>query len=851
MARNKIDYGIDLGTTNSAISRIEQGEPTILKTDTRKDTMPSCIFFNKKKAIQVGDSAYSALKRDKLKALKSPEKAISNAFIEFKRTMGTDKTYFSQIMDHQYNSEELSSEVLKTMRSFVSDESVNSVVVTVPAKFTSNQKDATLRAAELAGFSQCELLQEPIAAAMAYGTTSSIKDGHILVFDFGGGTFDAALVEVHEGIMKVIDTEGDNYLGGKNLDLAIVDKIIFPYLQEEYELDDLLSYEQNKIALQAGMKFYAEETKIQMSFNDTHNILSDLGDIPCEDDDGEELELDITVTQQMMEDAVGPVFQKSIDTCKELLGRMNIPATSLKSLLLVGGPTYSPILRRMVEEQLIKPDLSVDPMTVVSKGAALFAATVDISEDVQEEQRDRAKIQLQLSYESTTVEEEEFVAVKILEEKTDGDVPEKVFVEFTNSDKSWSTGKTLVEKSGEVIDVILKQDTSNLFSVTVSDEKGNLLDCEPESFTIFQGSKIGSATLPYHYGVEIKSRESGKIIFEPIKGLEKNQPTPAVGTKNGLKTQKAIRPGLKEDSLKIALYQGEHGAKGTRAIHNEHVYDVLITGEHLPKLLPEGSDVELTVKIDKSERMTVSAYFPTLDFTHEIEVPKDTTQKEIPEEYLATEINKSIQSHQLICEEGVYQDKAELDSLESELSSIKEEFDLGKTDYDRKMGILHRLRSAIKKIETIQGDSEWPKVEEELKSVFYQLEETNDEFENERAKTLINQFKAQIPEVIKHKDVIVAQELIDNMRQLNFSIADEGLGAQMEIALLYNLNEEFDMLQWSDRYSARSLLDRGLQIAADAPSKERLRPIVSELYSMLPQADKAMLSEGDGTELIG
>jgi molecular chaperone DnaK len=490
-------------------------------------------------------------------------------------------------------------------------------------------------------------------------------------------------------------------------------------------------------------------------------------------------------------------------------------------------------------------------MTVVSKGAALFAATVDISEDVQEEQRDRAKIQLQLSYESTTVEEEEFVAVKILEEKTDGDVPEKVFVEFTNSDKSWSTGKTLVEKSGEVIDVILKQDTSNLFSVTVSDEKGNLLDCEPESFTIFQGSKIGSATLPYHYGVEIKSRESGKIIFEPIKGLEKNQPTPAVGTKNGLKTQKSIRPGLKEDSLKIALYQGEHGAKGTRAIHNEHVYDVLITGEHLPKLLPEGSDVELTVKIDKSERMTVSAYFPTLDFTHEIEVPKDTTQKEIPEEYLATEINKSIQSHQLICEEGVYQDKAELDSLESELSSIKEEFDLGKTDYDRKMGILHRLRSAIKKIETIQGDSEWPKVEEELKSVFYQLEETNDEFENERAKTLINQFKAQIPEVIKHKDVIVAQELIDNMRQLNFSIADEGLGAQMEIALLYNLNEEFDMLQWSDRYSARSLLDRGLQIAADAPSKERLRPIVSELYSMLPQADKAMLSEGDGTELIG
>ena len=105
MARNKIDYGIDLGTTNSAISRIEQGEPTIIKTDTLKDTMPSCIFFNKKKAIQLGDSSYSALKRDKLKALRSPEKATSNAFIEFKRTMGTDKQYISPVMDRKYNSE--------------------------------------------------------------------------------------------------------------------------------------------------------------------------------------------------------------------------------------------------------------------------------------------------------------------------------------------------------------------------------------------------------------------------------------------------------------------------------------------------------------------------------------------------------------------------------------------------------------------------------------------------------------------------------------------------------------------------------------------------------------------------
>ena len=157
MARTKIDYGIDLGTTNSAICRMESGEAVIKKTDTLKDTMPSAVYINKKKTIQVGDSAYNNLRRDKLKAMKNWESSDSNAFIEFKRTMGTDKKYFSSNLDQEFSSEELSSEVLKTLKSFVKDEGVHSIVITVPAKFTFNQKDATRRAGELAGFQHIEL----------------------------------------------------------------------------------------------------------------------------------------------------------------------------------------------------------------------------------------------------------------------------------------------------------------------------------------------------------------------------------------------------------------------------------------------------------------------------------------------------------------------------------------------------------------------------------------------------------------------------------------------------------------------------------------------------------------------
>ena len=176
MGRIKIDYGIDLGTTNSAISRMENGDPTIKKTDTLKDTMPSCVYINKKKAIQAGDSAYNALKRDKLKSMKGGGE--SNAFIEFKRTMGTDKKYHSPNMGKDLLSEELSAEILRTLKSFVKDENINSIVITVPAAFKNNQKEATRKAAKLAGFNHVELLQEPVAASMAYGLDSAKKDGY-------------------------------------------------------------------------------------------------------------------------------------------------------------------------------------------------------------------------------------------------------------------------------------------------------------------------------------------------------------------------------------------------------------------------------------------------------------------------------------------------------------------------------------------------------------------------------------------------------------------------------------------------------------------------------------------------
>ena len=238
--RNKIDFGIDLGTTNSAIAKMENGVPVIIKAD-RNEILPSCVRFTPKKTVMVGELAISAMQIEKTKALSTFERAKLNSFVEFKRTMGTIEPYESSNMGRSFSSAELSAEVLKTLKSFIQDENISSIVITIPAKFDNQQREDTMKAAKLAGFKQIQLLQEPVAAATAYGLGSQSKDGFWLVFDFGGGTFDAALIKAEEGILSVKDTEGNNRLGGKNLDYAIVDEIIIPYLKDNYTLDSVLN----------------------------------------------------------------------------------------------------------------------------------------------------------------------------------------------------------------------------------------------------------------------------------------------------------------------------------------------------------------------------------------------------------------------------------------------------------------------------------------------------------------------------------------------------------------------------------------------------------------------------------
>ena len=837
MARVKIDYGIDLGTTNSAISRMENGKPTIQKTDYNKGTMASCVYVNKKKAIQVGDSAYNALKNEKFKAMRNWNEDNVNAFIEFKRTMGTDKTYPSSNLGKDLTSEELSAEVLKTLKSFIKDESVNSIVITVPAAFKINQIDATRRAGKLAGFDHIEVLQEPVAAAMAYGLDSDKKDGFWLVFDFGGGTFDAALLKVEEGIMKVIDTEGDNYLGGKNLDFAIVDEIIIPYIKENFAIDSILEDDSKKQILRNAMKFYAEETKIKLSFNDTHNILSDLGDIPGEDDEGEEFELDITVTQDDITRALAPVFQKAINVSQDLLKRKNLKGNALDALILVGGPTFSPVLRGMLEKQICKPDTSADPMTVVSTGAALYASTVNVSEEVREQTRDKTKIQLEIAHESSTVEMEEYVPIKILADKTDGEIPEKVFVEITRGDKAWSSGKVEINTTGEVVEIQLSEGKTNVFDVVLYDDKGNILECEPNNFSVIQGfgGLSDMQTLPLHFGIEVKNRQNGKLEFITVKGLEKNKTLPSVGTENGLKTQNQIRPGMESDFILIPLYQGEHNSDKTRAVYNEHVYDVKISGNDLPALLPENSDLDLTISIDKSQKVTIQAYFPYLDHTSEIEVP--IKNQSVETSWLREEFDKAKYDIQELKESG--NDSKEILKAESKIEELSTSFNNNPEDLDTKLEVLSNLRTELKIIDKEKGNREWPELEKDIKDSFYKLEKINNENGNEKTTELVNQFREQLEQAIQNKDIKSGNSLLEEINSFAFELDR----LRNIIGFVIYCNRSFDDIEWKNSNEARTIINEGMTVISETPTMDVVQPIVNRLVDLMINK-----SDGKGVE---
>lgn len=794
-----IDYGIDLGTTNSAICRVEQGVPTIIRSDSGMETMPSCVSFKKGGVLRIGQSAYADLGNDKLRALKKKSVSASNSCIEFKRYMGSDKTFSNTNVDHLWTPEELSAQVVHTLCSFVTDDTVKAAVITVPAKFTVNQKDATLEAARLAGIEQIELLQEPIAASMAYGLKAEEKNGNWMVFDFGGGTLDVALVHVCDGVMQVFDTEGDNYLGGKNIDEAIVSKILLPQISSRYALN--LSDKDQYTLLTEALKVEAEKIKNKLSYYDEETLYLEAGDWG-EDEDGEEIELEITITRKELENAIRPILQKAVDVCKSLMMRNHLSLGQLSHLILVGGPTHIPLLRQMLREQVTENvETGINPMTAVAMGAAIYASTIPVK--TNEEDSEEETLQLLVDVETTTVDTNILVPVRS-KTSTDG-----LSVKMIRRSDDWESSTIPIGNKGGLLELDLVPKQPNTFRI-VSTVNGETIKCFPAEITIIQGTKAGSAILPYNIGIEVFNPKKNKCVFTSFTGLEKNRPLPAVGTVYGLKTLSNLRPGNEKDILRIAIYQGDDNAEGKTAALFEYVSDVTISGEDIVSFIPKGSHLNIKIDVDRSEMMAITAEFP--ESKQIVEKLLDTSHRQVTRDanYLRTQISRAYTQIDLLADEIECMD--EVTKLRNQTKQIEEALDGGAQHKQ----IEQHLKEVLRYIEEYEQSTEWERVYSRLQKAMMSLQIEAIKHKDSEINKMIESFNAQIERIETLKDINRAKTLQTQIENYEYSLTRDEIYRNF----IRWAERDFCFIKWSNPELAQQLITQAMNILKDNPNAQ-------------------------------
>ncbi|MBQ1490443.1 MAG: Hsp70 family protein, partial [Blautia sp.] len=361
------DCGIDLGTTNSCIAKPNMNNTcTIVENKEGSSFTPSVVSITKKGMVRVGAIAKrTAIPGDVRK--------------EFKRDMGTDTEYTFQSSGMKKTPVNLSAEVLGSLkRDFEArfiDQVAQNAVITVPAAFTLMQCEDTKNAAMEAGFQNVILLQEPIAAAIAYGAQPDAKEQYWLVFDYGGGTLDVSIISTKDDHLDNINSRGNNRMGGKDLDKLLYEKVILPKMQEEYNLPhglDVISTNRIMEDVENCKKELSNKTS-------TLFIPENLGDISDEDD--EPIDFSCSVSRQEFESVIRDVVLDAVSIARKSLTESGISEMEIDRILLVGGSTFIPLVREELRKEFsIKLDSSLNPMTVVAEGAALFAASQMVEE---------------------------------------------------------------------------------------------------------------------------------------------------------------------------------------------------------------------------------------------------------------------------------------------------------------------------------------------------------------------------------------------------------------------------------------------------------------------------------------
>jgi len=365
--------GIDLGTTNSCVAVMEGKEPIIIANSEGKRTTPSIVGFVKDGERKIGDPAKRQAVTNPEKTIYSIKRFMGSSFDEIKEE--TKKVAYKvvkeknspkvRIDDRTYSPQEISAAILQKMKQTAEDylgESVTEAVITVPAYFNDSQRQATKEAGEIAGLTVRRIINEPTAAALAYGLDKMSKDMKIVVFDCGGGTHDVSVLELGDGVFEVLSTDGDTHLGGDDFDQTIID-----YLVSEFKKDNGMDISKDPMALQR-LREAAEKAKIELSSSPQTEI-----NLPyvTADSTGPK-HLVMTITKSKFEQLTQSLVDRTINPCKSALKNAGLTPNDIDEIILVGGSTRIPAVQEAVKKFFGKdPSKGVNPDEVVALGAAI------------------------------------------------------------------------------------------------------------------------------------------------------------------------------------------------------------------------------------------------------------------------------------------------------------------------------------------------------------------------------------------------------------------------------------------------------------------------------------------------
>jgi molecular chaperone DnaK len=598
--RETIDYGIDLGTTNSATA-VVNGLPKnvkVFRTPEGQEYTPSVVHEDRRNRLIVGMTAKARLEQDP-----------GNTKCEFKTHMGMTGEGVEREFERskrRMTPVQLSTEVLKALRAQVEadcGEVVERAVITVPAAFELPSCEATQRAAEAAGFKQIALLQEPTAAALAYLEDFTGEEGYWLVFDFGGGTFDAAVVRLTDGSFIPVSHAGDNDLGGKLIDWAIVNELFIPALTKKFRLSDFRRGVKKWGLAMAKLKDEAEKAKIQTT---THEVVDCEFDLSCQDGAGTPVRLEFTLLRADVNRLCESYIRRALEKSRDALREAKLRPQDVKSVLLVGGPTLMPCFRQALADPQkglgVPLDHSQDPLTVVARGAAKYARRQEVvGNGGGDGPVDATVAQLDLNMKAVGPEVDPTAAGQLtLAGTTDFT---GWAVEFTNTAfrPPWRSGRIGLSPEGKFFTTLeAEKGPENVFLIELFDAQGNGRAVTPDRKTYLVDTGVENPPLINSIGVELVGG-----IYVPL--LTKGATLPARKSKK-FHTAFELKKGHPLPPI-VIIKEGEN----PRAVRNPTILEVRLKDSDLPRDLPAGTEVLVKLEMNKSRLLYASVFIADID----------------------------------------------------------------------------------------------------------------------------------------------------------------------------------------------------------------------------------------------